>query len=561
MSPAKHRKLTPRQEASAVDTSAERLEELAQEPKLARLVAANPNASAELLLELSHSDDKAVRKACTSNANTPVEALLKLGAQFPEQLLENPVFDLLLLAHPGLFEELPTSTLNSLLKRDQVPVELIRWAWKHRGESTLHSLLMNPNTPVDVVEELCKSKDPEVRMAAKLHYSRKLPGWVRAVHTWKDLSKQSHIDDYLRVTRFDKDFFLLILAGLVSGISARHFDAWSRGCWAGEDRYSSALVNEPGAPEDLLLQILQKALARPSEYGRVPHLESIIFLRRCSQRVLHAALAAAASSPDLRALKCAAECPECPSNILAEIASRDQSFMDYLDRFSLQTDLAANPSTPTSVLEDLAESEFEEARAYVYLHPATPQSTREALLAKEPSIHDKSIAQERFDLANPEHRWDKVTCWSKQRNSQSDDGPNCQGPSRLRDDLFSLEHEVRLNAYWSLRSARSFYYVPFQLDHELAEALVRTKTSSSKSSAIKKWCLASLICPATVLVKNFRSWDWIDRFIVAQHVNTPDEIVRRLIGDGNQLVQRAAKANLERRSAEGSHMPDLQNKP
>ena len=204
MSPAKPRKLTPRQEATSVDTATDRLRELADDPKLARLVAANPSAPAELLLELSRREEKAVRKACTSHANTPVEALLKLGAQFPEQLLENPVFDLLLLAHPGLFEELPTSTLNSLLKRDQVPVELIRWAWKHRGESTLHSLLMNPNTPADVVQELCQSKEPEVRIAAALHCATELPGWARSIKGPLDLEQQQQLQDQLVFSSTDK---------------------------------------------------------------------------------------------------------------------------------------------------------------------------------------------------------------------------------------------------------------------------------------------------------------------------------------------------------------------
>ena len=38
-------------------------------------MAANPSASAELLLELSRSEEKAVCQACTSNSDKPVEAI------------------------------------------------------------------------------------------------------------------------------------------------------------------------------------------------------------------------------------------------------------------------------------------------------------------------------------------------------------------------------------------------------------------------------------------------------------------------------------------------------
>lgn len=549
MTPKKPRKFTPRQEASSAETAPERLKELADDPKLARLVAANSNALAELLLELSRNDDKAVRKACTSNANTPVEALLKLGAQFPEQLLENPVFDLLLLAHPGVFEDLPTATLNSLLKRNQVPVELIRWAWNHRGESTLHSLLMNPNTPADVVEELCKSKDAEVRMAAVLHCSKDSPRWSRCVHTWDDLAALSIVDEQLRVTRFDKDFFLLILAGLIRGINARHFEAWNRWCWHGEDQYSKALVNEPGAPEELLLQVIQKAIANPDDYGRVPHLEDIIRQCRCSQRVLNAALAAAPCSPDLRVLMCAAESPVCPSSILEEISVRDQAFMDELNRYGLQTTLAANPNSPANVLELLSDSEFDDARAYVYLHPNTSESTRLKMVTQDPAVREKAIERERFDLANHDYCWRKVTCWQNRDINTLGSSLASHEGNILCEDLFSHEHERRLEAYWRLRRDRDFYYVPFKLKTATAESIIKKKTSTYESTAIKKWCISAPLCPAAILVKNYRSRAWIDRFIVAQHVKTPEDILKRLVSDGNQLVRRAARNNLDQRSA------------
>lgn len=178
-SSANTRKLAPKQEAVSSQTTAERFSELAKDQKLARLVAANPSAPPDLLSKLSRSNDKPTRSACAANSSTPVEALLELGSQFPEQLIENPVFDLLILGNPDIFAELPVSTVNSLLKRDVVPVELIRWAWKNHGHSTLESLLLNPSTPADIVNELCHHESNDVRIAAELHCSRELPEWAR----------------------------------------------------------------------------------------------------------------------------------------------------------------------------------------------------------------------------------------------------------------------------------------------------------------------------------------------------------------------------------------------
>jgi len=78
---------TAQGEASGETTSPERLQELAQQDvKLARIVATNPN--------------------------TPTETLLELDYQFPAELLNNPVFDLLLLGNPNLLAQMPQNTLK-----------------------------------------------------------------------------------------------------------------------------------------------------------------------------------------------------------------------------------------------------------------------------------------------------------------------------------------------------------------------------------------------------------------------------------------------------------------
>lgn len=116
------------QEAASENTSQQRLQELAKiSTELARIIARNVNTAPELLSKLSISTDKETRLGIVSNPNTPTDILWQLGKEFPDKLLENPVFSLLLLENPNLADEIPHGTMCSLLLAKEVPIKFLEW--------------------------------------------------------------------------------------------------------------------------------------------------------------------------------------------------------------------------------------------------------------------------------------------------------------------------------------------------------------------------------------------------------------------------------------------------
>jgi hypothetical protein len=178
-------------EAVNEKTSSDRLYELAQiSTPLAELVAQNSCTPPELLRELGNSSDVTTHQHVAANPNTPTEVLLKLGSKFPQQLLDNPIFSLLLLENPNLVNEMPISTLISLLKQEKVPISLLEQAIKRRHDATEvlledvfnekastpkpnarlgMALAMNAQTPRTVLEQLMECWDSQVQEAARLH--------------------------------------------------------------------------------------------------------------------------------------------------------------------------------------------------------------------------------------------------------------------------------------------------------------------------------------------------------------------------------------------------------
>ena len=148
---------SPRVIGSSKMLTIEQFEGLAMSPDVdTRLAAArNPLAPPQLLEKLSHDSEKSIRQAVAGNPNTPEKDLMRLGAQFPDELLENPALDVLLLENPSLLSALPEKTQTSIAKRDTCPPSVLGHLVEvGRGKGLLMSLIQNGGTPHEAIRKL-----------------------------------------------------------------------------------------------------------------------------------------------------------------------------------------------------------------------------------------------------------------------------------------------------------------------------------------------------------------------------------------------------------------------
>ncbi len=135
----------------------------------ARIAAEDVSTDREILRKLAQSSDKATREAVAANPNAPTDVLLKLAAEFPQQLLNNPIFSFLLLENPNLVAEIPLPSLRSLLRLENVPLFLLEQAADKADVEVQLALTMNIQTSKEVLSRLTQSRDSQVVEAARLH--------------------------------------------------------------------------------------------------------------------------------------------------------------------------------------------------------------------------------------------------------------------------------------------------------------------------------------------------------------------------------------------------------
>jgi hypothetical protein len=107
------------------------------------LTASDPTTAPEILAELGMSQRRSVRRLVASNPNTPVDRLIHLMAEFPYEVVENPMFTLLLLENPRLISDLEVSQLMGIIqRRTDLPQILLDQAIQHQS-TVIHQVLLN----------------------------------------------------------------------------------------------------------------------------------------------------------------------------------------------------------------------------------------------------------------------------------------------------------------------------------------------------------------------------------------------------------------------------------
>src|SRR5579884_1020077 len=129
-------------EASDTATSPARLERLAGERCVQHLVAANHATPVDVLYRLRRVPRRAVREAVAGNPNAPFELLRELVAEYPAEVLANPVWPWLLLEQPGLAErltaDLPAEAAAGMLRFASLPRALLNPLTRSSDEGVRH---------------------------------------------------------------------------------------------------------------------------------------------------------------------------------------------------------------------------------------------------------------------------------------------------------------------------------------------------------------------------------------------------------------------------------------
>jgi hypothetical protein len=536
-----------RQEAASEEVSPQRLEELSKiNIELERIVAQNANAAPGLLRILSSRSDNIIRKNVAGNPNTPTEILLELGAEFPEQLLDNSVFSLLLLENPNFVADIPLVTLLSLLKLDGVPPSFLELATSHDDVEVLLTIAMNPKTPKTALLALTQIQNIEVAEAARKHVTlagEMHQGWneaaIVAMQT-TNLPRDRQSEMYLWAIDAVPEYLLKTL------------DAEVRLHIAGSVNTSEQVL------EILATDSYSRVRAMVAQNPRTP-INIVEDLMGDVSDIVRAAVACHPLTPLTLHQQFQLQLEATENPVTSEDILRQLSTSQWM---RIRLGVAAHSNTPRDVLLGLARDEDVMVRKAVALNVNSSAEALDQLAMEKDAWVAKIIAAHPNNRANINFEGQKTTIYDYINTARAQGIPIMASyavydPHMLTAMAESSNYDTRQRV--AQHPNTPIHVLEKLVDEEnnsILETALSNLSRNSKTPDSTLQCLAQTadlnICTAvarhrntsgmtlTQLAKHHR---WEVRTIVAKNLKTPRETIVKLIQDKYKTVREAAINN------------------
>lgn len=470
-----------------------------------RQAAANPTTPASVLTHLANRcDDRITCQKIVANPNSPKQVLWQLGAEFPEQLLKNPMFSLLFLENHQLIEEIPLIVLEKILRYDTVPSLVLEQAANYPEAKIKLAIASNPITPKPILETLLLSENKYVEELVYLHVN-----WSGEIekqwHTMvNNAIEKTHF--YYPINRTKTIIYNQLIPKCLFIPFSRHINEKIR-----------TLVAVNPQTQIQILKLLAVDLGDTVRAGVALNpttpIKLLKWLAEDSSNKVRKAVAANQNTP-VKLLKqlandigyvrqAVASNPNTPIKVLTQLANDEN---DWIRR-----SIALNHTTPVTLLEQLALDIQSVVRAAVAANMRTPVNLLRQL------AHDQSWQVRHSVSNNPSTPWQITTILLKQLSTR-----HC----------LSFE-ELELD--WG-------YYLDFA---NLLETQLVPNYDIHTTDLMRFIMLFNSKISVKIIAKNYRSLDWLERYAISQNPRTPLHILQTLAQDANRIVRAAAKARLD----------------
>jgi hypothetical protein len=483
----------------------------------ARLFAASPTTSPELLRQLSLSGDRITRSHVAANPNTPTDVLLALCKEFPKEVLGNAVFPLLFLENPDLIEIL-----------DTIPAE------------SLWSIVLDTQTSQEILGLLIHNKNSPIAQAAQLHVN-----WAGEMNAGWDEAAQAAIRAIGFVGQDWRYLQQLIELGINLELGIKEL--------SNDGKLMYEIASNPKMPERILQRLVEatddwvrRSVGSKTEIPLILQ-ESLVkdFVYWSEQWLNFNSNLSMARLQELAWLYAFDD-----ERSVCEFDEMDKAYaLMWRDR-KVREGVASNPQAPVHLLEYLANDLAPEIRQQVVTNVKTPVNILEQLACDRDDKVRASVAS----CANTPVKLLEPLAQDASGRVRQEVAQNPKTPVSILEQLIGdCDQEVRRSIAFNTNApANVLSQLPSDSDNWVRQELARCsrtpvsllqQLASDANPEVRQFVACNSSTPVSVLEQLASDANPEVRRTVASNTKTPTSILEQLASDANPEVRRTVASN------------------